>query len=328
MKSWFIEGQTGTADLKLVERDIPAISDTQVLVKLTAPGVVPFDQAVVNDENEATFPPAVLPIVPGNQGAGVVEDPGKSNLKKGDRVMFGAFIYGFMAPGSWAEYCAVERDHIGLIPDSVPDGAASQAAVAYPTAYFALKEAGMAPGKTVLATGIGGSVGNAAYQQAKALGAARVFSTAGSTAKAEQARAMGFTDIIDLSKEAIGEHIMRETGGAGVDIIIDSVGGQVIAEAVKAGGRYCKAIVLGFAAGRQSTITLSDLILNRISIQGYGAYTSTPEQWAEAFAFFKAEADKGTIKVIHDKSFKFADAKEALTYMATQRPFGAVSLEM
>lgn len=328
MKAWFMEGQTGTQDLKLVERDIPAIADNQVLVRLTAPGVVPFDQAIINDENEPTFPPAVLPTIPGNQGAGIVEDPGKTDLKKGDRVMFGAFIYGFMAPGSWAEYCAVDRDHMGLIPASVSDGAASQAAVAYPTAYFALKDAGMAPGKVVLATAIGGSVGNAAYQQAKAMGAARVFSTAGSTAKAEQAKAMGFDDVIDLSKESIAEHILRETDGKGVDIIIDSVGGQVIAQAVKAGGRYCKAIVLGFAAGRDTTITLSDLILNRVSIQGYGAYTSTPEQWAEAFAFFKEQADAGRIKVIHDRSFPFEQAQEALTYMATQRPFGAVSLEI
>ena len=328
MKAWLMESQTGAQDLKIVERDIPAISGGEVLVKLTAPGVVPFDQAVIHDENEPNFPPSTLPNIPGNQGAGVVEDPGSSKFKKGERVMFGAFPYGFMRPGSWAEYVAVEADHLGRIPDSVPDGAASQAAVAYPTAYFALKEAGLAPGKTVLATGIGGSVGNAAYQLARALGAGKVISTAGSTAKAQAAAAAGFDNVIDLSKGSMAEAVHALTDGKGVDIIIDSVGGQVIAEAIKCGGRYCKAIVLGFAAGRQSTITLADLILNRVSIQGYGAYTSTPAEWAEAWDVFKRLCDEGKVKVLFDRSFPFDQAPEALRYMATQRPFGAVALQI
>lgn len=326
MKAWKIDAQTGTQDLKLVEAPKPTISGTEVLVRITAPGVVPFDQAIVNNENEANFPPAVLPIQPGNQGAGVVEDAGTSRFRKGDRVMFGAFVYGFMRPGSWAEYVTVEADHLGLIPDSVPDGAAAQAAVAYPTAYFALKEAGMAPGKTVLATGIGGSVGNAAYQLAKAMGAKVVYSTAGSTAKAEAAAAAGFDNVIDLSRESMMAGIHARNGGEGVDIIIDSVGGQVIAEAVKCSRRYGKVICLGFAAGRTSTITLADLILHRVSVQGYGAYTATPDEWREAWEVFKGFADAGKVKVLFDRSFPFDQAPEALRYMATQRPFGGVAL--
>lgn len=326
MKTWTLKTQTGTQDLQLIEAPIPTIQSGEVLVRMTAPGVVPFDQAIINDENEANFPPAVLPIQPGNQGAGVVVDPGSSTFIKGERVMFGAFVYGFMRPGSWAEYVAVDADHLAQIPDSVPDGAAAQAAVAYPTAYFALKEAGMAPGKTVLATGIGGSVGNAAYQLAKALGAKKVISTTASTAKAQAAAAAGFDNVIDLSKESMMEGVYARNGGQGVDIVIDSVGGQVIAEAIKCVTRYGKTISLGFAAGRTSTITLADLILHRGSIQGYGAYTSTPEEWREAWDIFKALADEGKVKVLFDRSFPFEKAPEALRYMATQRPFGAVAL--
>jgi NADPH2:quinone reductase len=326
MKAWTITAPTGTDDLKLVETDKPSISGTEVLVRVTAPGIVPFDNAVINNENEANFPPAALPIQPGNQGAGVVEDPGTSSYKKGERVMFGAFVYGFMRPGSWAEYVAVETDHLARIPDSVLDGAAAQAAVAYPTAYLALKEAGMAAGKTVLATGIGGSVGNAAYQLAKALGAKKVFSTTGSSAKAHAAAQAGFDNVIDLSKESMMSGVYERNGGEGVDIVIDSVGGQVIAEAVKCVKRYGKTITLGFAAGRTSTITLADLILHRGSIQGYGVYTSTPAEWREAWDVFTKFADEGKIKVLFDRSFPFEQAPEALRYMATQRPFGAVAL--
>ncbi|WP_156681279.1 quinone oxidoreductase family protein [Sphingomonas profundi] len=328
MRAWQIEAQTGAQDLRLVDLPRPTISGTEVLVRVTAPGVVPFDGAIINDENEANFPPASFPIIPGNQGAGIVEDAGASSFAVGDRVMFGAFPYGFMRPGSWADYVAVEADHMARIPASVPDGAAAQAAVAYPTAYRALKEAGMAPGKTVLATGIGGSVGNAAYQLARAMGAAKVFSTTSSPDKAAKAAEAGFDNVIDMSKEAIADGVMARNGGVGVDIIIDSLGGAVIGQAVKCLVRYGKAIVLGFAAGRGSTITLADLILVRGSIQGYGVYTCTPDEWREAWDDFTRFADQGTVKPLFDRSFPFDEAPAALKYMSTARPFGSVALTM
>lgn len=328
MKAWTLSTQTGASDLDLIDANIPSIADNEVLVRMTAPGVVQFDSAVINDENEDNFPPAMLPIQPGNQGAGRVVNEGTTSFKKGDRVMFGAFVYGFMRPGSWSEYVAVDAAHVTRIPDSVSDGEASQAVVAYPTAYMALKEAGMAPGKTVLATGIGGSVGNAAYQLAKAMGASKVFSSTSSTEKAERAAQLGFDNVIDMSKQTLAEGVREGTGGEGVDIVIDSVGGQVIAQAVKCMKRYGKTITLGFAAGRQSQITLADLILVRGSIQGFGVYTSSPQEWQEAWEVFRGFCDEGKINVLFDKSFPFDQAPQALRYMATQRPFGAVSLEI
>lgn len=328
MKAWTLNAQTGTVDLDLIEANIPALAENEVLVRMTAPGVVPFDHAVINDENEDNFPEAILPLQPGNQGAGVVANGGNTSFKKGERVMFGAFVYGFMRPGSWAEYVAVDITHLTRIPDSVSDGEAAQAVVAYPTAYLALKEAGMAPGKTVLATGIGGSVGNAAYQLAKAMGASKVFSSTSSSAKAERAAQLGFDNVIDMSKQTLAEGVQAGTHGEGVDIVIDSVGGQVIAEAIKCMKRYGKTITLGFAAGRQSQITLADLILVRGSIQGFGVYTSSPAEWQEAWKAFRTFCDEGKIKVLFDKSYPFDRAPAALRYMATQRPFGAVSLAL
>jgi NADPH2:quinone reductase len=326
MRAWLVEKQTGAEDLRIVERPIPKITGTEVLVRLTAPGVVPFDAAIINNENEPTFPPAALPNIPGNQGAGIVEESGVAGFRRGERVMFGAFPYGFMRPGSWAEFVAVEADHLSHIPDSISDGAAAQAAVAYPTAWFALRESGFAAGKTVLIPGIGGSVGNAAYQLARALGAAKVLSTAGSKAKAAAAQRAGFDNVIDLSSERLLEGVHARNAGQNVDIVIDSLGGQIIAEAIKCLNRYGKAIVLGFSAGRQSTITLAHLILVRGSIQGYGAYTCTPAEWREAWSLFRKLADESRIKPIFDRSFPFESAREAVRYVAQARPFGGVAL--
>ena len=328
MKAWLIEGQTGIKDLKLVERDKPVLDRSEVLVRMTAPCVVPFDYAVINDENEADFPKALLPIQPGNQGAGVIADPGHSEFAEHDRVMFGTFAYGFMRAGSWAEYVAVDAADIAIIPASVPDGAAAQAVVAYPTALHALKAAGFTAGKTVLATAIGGSVGNAAYQLARALGARAVFSTAGSSSKALAAQAAGFDNVIDLSSETMHDGILRRNNGEGVDIVIDSVGGQLLANAVRCVGRYGALIALGFAAGRTSTITIADLILRRARVQGFGVYSSTPEEWRDAWSIFGRLADAGQIKPLFDRSFAFGQAPEALRYLIGNRPFGSVALTL
>jgi NADPH2:quinone reductase len=328
MRAWLIEDQTGLGALKLVAREKPVPAAGEVLVRMTAPAMVPFDSAVINNENEANFPQSVLPIQPGNQGAGIVEDPNGSALAKGTRVMFGKFPYGFIRAGSWAEYVAVEADDLAVIPNSIPDGAAGQAVVAYPTAYFALRDAGFAPGRTVLATGIGGSVGNAAYQQARALGAALVLSTAGSTEKAKQAEEAGFANVIDLSKESMSDGVMRLTGGRGVDIVIDSLGGHILAEAPRCVARYGKIVTLGFSAGRSATIALADMILVRASIQGFGVYTSTPEEWVEAWQVLTELADAGKVKPLFARSFSFAEAPAALRFLIEQRPFGSVALSL
>lgn len=328
MRAWLIDAADGGASLRIAEREKPVRGESEVLVRTTVAGIVPLDGAIIRGENEATFPPAAFPLTPGNQGAGVVEEPGSSSFSVGQRVMFGAFPYGFMRDGSWAEYISVDASHLTVIPDALSDGAATQAVVAYPTAYFALKEAGMAEGKTVLATGIGGSVGNAAYQLAKAMGASVVISTAGSTDKASKAADMGFDHVIDLSQEGIADGVRRLTNGAGVDIVIDSLGGQVLADTLQGLARYGRVISLGFSAGRSSTIVLSDLILVRGSVQGFGAYTNAPEDWREAWDYVAGLIEEDVVKPIFDKSFRFEDAAQGLRYLKEGRPFGAVSLDI
>jgi NADPH2:quinone reductase len=191
---------------------------------------------------------------------------------------------------------------------------------------MALREAGFQVGKTVLATGIGGSVGNAAYQLARALGASKVLGTVGSADKARLSREAGFDNVIDLSAESMFDGVMRLTDGEGVDIVIDAVGGQVIAGTVKCVKRYGVIITLGFAGGRTSAITLADLILRRARIQGFGVYTSTPEEWRGAWGTFSRLADEGKINPLFDRSFPFEQAPEAVRYIIEGRPFGAVAL--
>ncbi len=184
----------GYQDLKLVESPKPVLSDGRVLVKIAATGVTPLDHTILS----GGFPGLKAPLVFGVEGAGVVENSNGSPFQAGARVMLTG-PYGVYEDGAYSEYLAVRPEHLVLIPRNIDDIAAAGLPVAYLTAYMSLSYAGFQPGKTVLSPAIGGSVGNAVTQLARALGASHAMSTTTSHAKAEQAAALGFDEVIDLS---------------------------------------------------------------------------------------------------------------------------------
>src|SRR6201996_8504622 len=249
---------TGYQGLVQLDAPMPQVADGRVLVRVTAAGVTPLDHTILSGGH----PRARAPLVLGNEGAGVIEEAGASGLAPGSRVAFPGG-YGVAESGSWEDYVAVRADDLLPIPVGMDDVLAASLPVAYLTAQIALDEAGFAPGKTVFTPAIGGSVGNATYQLAKALGAAAVISTAGSIAKATQARDKGYSDIIDLSVEGIGDGVRRITDGKGVDIVIESLGGTFTGDSLgtlSVGGTL---ITLGYSAGRKANIDVTDLIWKR-----------------------------------------------------------------
>jgi NADPH2:quinone reductase len=152
----------------------------------------------------------------------VVEEGGGTDFPVGSRVMF-AGPYGVFEDGAYGEWLAVRKESLCLIPEGVDDASAAGIPVAYLTAQMALTLAGFHAGKTVLAPAIGGSAGNAVTQLARALGAKHAISSTTNHAKAEQAKALGFNEVIDISFEKLGDGVRRLTGGCGADIVIDGV---------------------------------------------------------------------------------------------------------
>src|SRR6202166_1403487 len=209
MRAMLAEKFGGYRDLKLANIPKPAVSDGRVLVRLTAAGVTPLDHTILSGGH----PRAEAPLVLGNEGAGVVEDAGDSGLAVGSRVMFTG-PYGVGENGAWQEWLLTRPEHLALVPEAMEDVVAASLPVAYLTAQITLTLAGFKPGMTVLAPGIGGSVGNAPYQLARAQGAGKVISTAGSAAKAAKARELGFEDAIDLTSEGLADGVRRITDGA------------------------------------------------------------------------------------------------------------------
>jgi NADPH:quinone reductase-like Zn-dependent oxidoreductase len=312
---------SGYQDLKLVEIPTPTVSDGRVLVRLTAAGVTPLDYTILSGGH----PRAKAPLVLGNEGAGVIEDAGDSGLAVGRRVMFTG-PYGVRENGAWQEWLLAKPEDLAFVPDAIDDVVAASLPVAYLTAQITLTLAGFKPGKTVLAPAIGGSVGNATYQLARAQGAGKVISTAGSAAKAARARELGLEDVIDLTTEGLADGVRRITAGRGVDIVIESIGGTVTSEALSSLGLGGVLITLGYSAGRKTTIDVTDLIWKGARMAGFSLFAQSPTTIATAWRDIIPLIVGGSVKAIVERVYPLREAGEALRHLTEDRPFGKVVL--
>src|SRR5258708_1543523 len=179
---------------------------------------------------------------------------------------------------------------------------------------------------TVLAPGIGGSVGNATYQIARAQGAGKVISAAGSAAKADGGREPGFENVIDLTTEGLADGVRRVTGGRDVDIVIESIGGTVTGEALSSLGLGGVLITLGYSAGRKTTIDVTDLIWKGARMAGFSLFAQSPTGIAGAWRDIIPLIAGGSIKPIVERVYPLAEAGEALRHRTEDRPFGKVVL--
>jgi NADPH2:quinone reductase len=312
---------SGYQDLKLVEIPKPAVSDGRVLVRLMAAGVTPLDYTILSGGH----PRAKAPLVLGNEGAGVIEDAGNSGLAVGSRVMFTG-PYGVRENGAWQEWLLARPEDLALVPTAIDDVVAASLPVACLTAQITLTLAGFKPGKTVLAPAIGGSVGNATYQLARAQGAGKVISTAGSAAKAARARELGFEDVIDLTTEGLADGVRRITAGSGVDIVIETIGGTVTGEALSSLSLGGVLITLGYSAGRKTTIDVTDLIWKGARMAGFSLFAQSPTAIASAWRDIISLIVGGSVKPIVERVYPLGEAGEALRHLTEDRPFGKVVL--
>src|SRR5438128_5871715 len=321
MRAMRAESFTGYEGLKLVEVPRPRRADGRVLVRRTAGGVAAVDDTILS----GAYARATAPLTLGNEGAGVVEDPGDSVFSEGARVMFTG-PYGVAEDGTYSEWIAVREEDLCIIPETIDDVAAGGMPVAYLTAQITLPQAGFAPGKTVLAPAIGAVVGNAVTQLARAQGATKAISTTTKPAKAEQARALGFDNVIDLSAESLTDGVARLTGRRGVDIVIDSVGGALTGHALATLALGGVLTSLGYSAGRKTTIDVTDLIWRRASMSGFSLFAQSHAIKAAAWAIILPLLTSGRVKPVVERAYKLDEAAEALRHLIEDRPFGRVVL--
>ncbi len=321
MRAMRAERFSGYDALKLVELPKPEVTDGKVLVRITAAGVTPLDHTILSGQFHGMGAPLIL----GNEGAGVVEEGGGVEFPAGSRVMFWG-VYGAFENGTYCEWMAVRKEDLCLIPDNVDDVSAAGIPVAYLTAQVSLTLAGFRPGKTVLAPAIGGSVGNAVTQLARALGAKHAISSTTNSAKAEKAKALGFHEVVDTSLEKLGDGVRRITDGYGADIVIDGIGGEVLSEALKALAVGGSLTTLGYSASRHTTVDVTDLIVPQASIRSLNMFRQPQATVRDAWNAILPLLRSGAIKPIVAKTSPLAEAAEALRYLVEDRPFGRVVL--
>jgi NADPH2:quinone reductase len=321
MRAIEAETFTGYGGLRQVELPKPQAAKDRVLAHVTAAGVTPLDHTILSGGH----PRAKAPLVLGNEGAGVVEDSGDSGLAVGSRVMFTG-PYGVRENGAWQEWLLARPEDLAVVPDAIDDVVAASLPVAYLAAQITLTLAGFKPGKTVLAPAIGGSVGNATYQLARAQGAGKVISTAGSATKAARARELGFEDVIGLAAEGLADGVRRITAGRGVDIVIESIGGTVTSEALSSLGLGGVLITLGYSAGRKTTIDVTDLIWKGARMAGFSLFAQSPTAIATAWRDIIPLVVGGSVKPIVERVYPLGEAGEALRHLTEDRPFGKVVL--
>jgi NADPH:quinone reductase len=318
-----IEAETfsGYGGLRQIVLPKPQPAKDRVLVRVTAAGVTPLDHTILSGGH----PRAKAPLVLGNEGAGVIEDAGDSGLAVGNRVMFTG-PYGVRENGAWQEWLLARPEDLAFVPDAIDDVVAASVPVGYLTAQITLTLAGFKPGMSVLAPAIGGSVGNATYQLARAQSAGKVISTAGSAAKAARARELGFDDVIDLTTEGLADGVRRITAGRGVDIVIESIGGTVTGAALSSLGPGGVLITLGYSAGRKTTIDVTDLIWKGARMAGFSLFAQSPTAAATAWREIIPLIVGGSAKPIVERVYPLGKAGEALRHLTEDRPFGKVVL--
>jgi NADPH:quinone reductase-like Zn-dependent oxidoreductase len=318
----------GYEELTLVEVPTPTPEPGEVLVKLTYAGVSPLDNTV----RTGKIPSAILkplPLVPGGSGVGVVVESRAPELAVGARVMTNIGTFGLRRDGTWSEYLAAPPDALVPLPAGVDDQAAAAfgAGAGYVTAYIALTDlAGFKPGQSALGPGIGGAVGSSTVQVARALGAARAISTATSTARAERARAAGYDMVVDLSRESLRQGVDRLTDGAGVDVVVDGVGGPVTGQALGTLARYGTLVSVGYSGGMETAVNVTDLIWRAARMVGFTFSAFSPATIRAATDALLALLVEGRLQPAVDRVFPLAEAGAAQRHLIEGQPFGRVLL--
>jgi NADPH2:quinone reductase len=265
-----------------------------------------------------------VPFVPGVEVAGLVSSaPAGSGCARGDRVA------AFVRLGGWAEQVSARPEFVFPLPPSVSFRTGAGLPMNYLTAHLALvRRGGLRRGESLLVHGSAGGLGTALVQVGKAVGA-RVLAVVSTPAKGSIALDCGADEIIAL--DGWLHEARRLTGGVGVDVIADPVGGSRFLDSVRGLAREGRLLVLGFADGTIPSVPANRLLLANVDVRGvaWGSLIEDEpgypaEQWRDLLRWMTA----GHIRPVAGREFPLAAAARALSELDTRSAIGKITLTL
>ena len=343
MQAVYIESHGGPEVLTYGERPDPQVGAGEVKLKVKATALNRLDLYTREGGRglQREFPP---PLILGGDCAGEIAEVGAgvNGLKEGDRVVVNPRLscqqcpaclagqddlcrrsqfLGSAIDGSYAEYLSVPAANVHAISDQVT----FEQAAALPTTYLPVwnmlvRRLQLKPWQTVLVLSASAGVGTAAIQTAKDVIGARVIATTSTPEKAAKAKELGADEVINYNEEDIRQRVRELTGGAGVDCVVDHVGGDFFAPAfasLRPGGRYG---ICGATTGLRTELHLGLLFSQQKEV--YGVYMGTKEDMREIAEML----NRGAIRPVVDRTFALPDAADAHRTMEATSFFGKLVL--
>jgi NADPH:quinone reductase len=324
MKALVCHTLTGPQDLKLeLQWPEPKAGPGEVLVDVKA-AALNFPDVLMTRGLYQERPP--LPFVPGLEFAGVVAEVGEgvTRVQPGDRVV----AYSGQAV---AEKVAVRQEFVMPMPRTLDFVAASGVCLTYFTSYHALKQrAQLQPGETLLVLGAGGGVGTTAVELGKVMGA-QVIAAASTDEKLEVARSLGADHLINYSTADVRERLKEITGGAGVDVVYDPVGGALTEAAVRSLAWKGRFLVIGFAAGEIPRLAINLLLLKGASLVGvfWGAFARRePQVQRQNVRELWELLEAGKLKPVVGQVYALEDGARAFATLEGRQATGKVVIRV
>lgn len=316
-------GLGGPEQLRWRELPDPEPAADEVVIEVDAAGVN-FPDGLMVAGRYQTKPP--LPFVPGSEVAGRILSVGSvvDGLEPGQRVA------AFCGIGGYAERVAVAASQVYPHPDGVEPTRAAAMPVAYGTSYHALVDlAGVSRDETVLVLGAAGGVGLTAVEIAHALGA-RVIAAASTREKLDLCAAHGADELVDYRHEDLAARLETLTDRAGVDVVVDPVGGQPARDAVRRLAWRGRHLSIGYASGEIPEVPMNRLLLNEGILRGvlWGAWARRePQRNAANIAQLFAWCEQGRLRPHLGGRYPLERGAEALAVVMGRGALGKVVLE-
>ena len=322
MKAILCSQYCGPDDLVLTEVPDPVAGPGEAVIAIKAAALNFFDLLMIQGKYQIKPP---FPFSPAAEVAGVIESVGDgvTSLKPGDRVVASCGYNGAR------EKIALPAASIIKIPDTLDFDRASGIIITYGTALHALEDrASPKPGETLAVLGAAGGTGLAACEIGKQLGL-KVIACASSDEKLEFAKQHGAELTLNYAKNDLKDGLKQLTGGKGVNIVFDPVGGPYAEAALRSIAWEGRFLVIGFAAGDIPKMPLNLALLKGCDIRGvfWGAFANlNPQKNRANLERLVQWAAEGKISSHVDRTFPLAQTADALKVLAGRQAMGKVIL--